>query len=341
MSLTVSTRGTCAAGSRASNTLSERTGVGAVQVAILEALAARPGRGFRSNEKLLSQAEVQIGLAPWYAYPVLVDLAQPWKMPVTLVEGQGNFGSRGNDPPAGRRYTESRLSDAGRVVLAAERRDLAPVPVGLMNGNTYRDGTQPPFRPLAVIEAIRHVIQHPKATRQAIIDIVGPPDFITGCTVTGDLAAFVAGHPTELRLQAKITIRADRRAVIVENIPPNISTDDAAMSIAKRAQQTSDRSQPSPLHTATRLDVRDVRDEGSSGISDGRILCTPATGVTLEEVLDQLTRVYGVYTTIYVALPRSLPATIRRWVNTNEGEDLPTSLAALETAIISQTKARF
>jgi len=319
--------------------LSERSGVGAVQVAILEALAARPGRGFRSNEKLLSQAEAQIGLPPWYAYPVLVDLAQPWKMPITLVEGQGNFGSRGNDPPAARRYTESRLSDAGRVVLGAEHRELAPVPVGLINGTTYRDGTQPPFRPLAVIEAIRHVIRNPKATRRAIIDIIGPPDFITGCTVTGDLAAFAAGRPTELRLQAKLTISADRRSVIVENIPPNISTDDAAMSIVKRAQQTSDPGQPSPLHTATRLDVRDVRDEGSWRSPD-RIVCTPAAGVSPEDVLDQLTRVYGVYTTIYVALPRSLPATIRQWVKANEGEDLPTSLAALETAIRRRPNSR-
>jgi DNA gyrase subunit A len=321
--------------------LSERSGVGAVQVAILEALAARPGRGFRSNEKLLSQAEAQIGLAPWYAYPVLVDLALPWKMPVTLVEGQGNFGSRGNDPAASRRYTESRLSDAGRVVLAAERRDLAPVPVGLINGNTYRDGTLPPFRPLAVVEAIRHVIRHPKVTGQAIIDIIGPPDFITGCTITGDLAAFAAGHPTELRLQAKITISDDRRAVIVENIPPNITTDDAAVSIAMRAQETFDLSRPAELRDATRLDVRSVNDEGSSRTPDGRIVCTPAAGVSPDEVLDQLTRVYGVYTTIYVALPRSLPATIRRWVKTNEGEDLPTSLTSLETAILSQSHPRY
>jgi hypothetical protein len=71
------------------------------------------------------------------------------------------------------------------VVLAAERRDLAPVPVGLINGTTYRDGTQPPFRPLAVIEAIRHVIRHPRAAAQDIISMIGPPDFITGCTVTG------------------------------------------------------------------------------------------------------------------------------------------------------------
>lgn len=322
--------------------MSERSGIGAVQVAILEALATPPGRGFRPNEKLLSQAEVQIGLAPWYAYPVLVDLAQPWKMPVTLVEGQGNFGSRGNDPAASRRYTESRLTDAGRVVLAAERRDLAPVPVGLINGNTYRDGTQPPFRPLAIIEAIRHVIRHPKAPGQEIVDIIGPPDFITGCTVTGgDLAAFAAGHPTELRLQAKITISDDRQAVIVENIPPNITTDDAAASIARRAQQTSDLSQPSALHTATRLDVRSVRDEGTSYTPDGRIVCTPATGVPPEEVLGQLTRVYGVYTTMYVALPRSLPATIRQWVKTSEGEDLPASLTSLETAILSQPSPRY
>jgi DNA gyrase subunit A len=321
--------------------LSERSGIGAVQVAILEALAARPGRGFRPNAKLLSEAEVRIGLAPWYAYPVLVDLAQPWKMPVTLIEGQGNFGSRGNDPAAGRRYTESRLTDAGRVVLGAERRDLAPVPVGLINGNTYRDGTQPPFRPLAVIEAIRHVIQHPKATGQEIVNIIGPPDFITGCSVTGDLAAFAAGHPTELRLQAKITISDDRQAVIVENIPPNISTDDAVASIAKRAEQTADLSQPSPLNTATRLELRWVADEGNSRIPDGRIVCKPATGVSPEQVRDQLSRVYGVYTTIYVALPRSLPATIRQWVKTNQAEDLPGSLTTLETAIRNQPNPRY
>jgi hypothetical protein len=138
--------------------------------------------------------------------------------------------------------------------------------------------------------------------------------------------------PTELRLQAKITISDDRQAVIVENIPPNISIGDAAMSIAKRAEQTSDPSQPSPLHTATRIDVRSVWDVSTSRTPDGRIVCKLATGVPPEEVLDQLTRVYGVYTTMYVARPRSLPDTIRRWVKTNEGEDLPASLTSLEAA---------
>jgi hypothetical protein len=60
-----------------------------------------------------------------------------------------------------------------------------------------------------------------------------------------------------------------------------------------------------------------------------------------EEVLDQLTRVYGVYTTMYVALPQSLPDTIRQWVKTNQAEDLPTSLTSLETAIHSQPSPRY
>jgi hypothetical protein len=101
-----------------------------------------------------------------------------------------------------------------------------------------------------------------------------------------------------------------------------------------------DLSQPSPLHTATRLDVSSVWDESNARTPDGRIVCKPATGVLPEQVRDQLTTVYGVYTTIYVALPRSLPATIRQWVQTNQAEDLAASLTALETAIRDQPNPR-
>jgi hypothetical protein len=149
------------------------------------------------------------------------------------------------------------------------------------------------------------------------------------------------GQPTELRLQAKITISDDGQTVIVGNIPPNITIDDAAVSIAKRAEQTADLSQPSPLHSATRLDVSSVRDESDARTPDGRIVCQPAIGVPPEQVRDQLTTVYGAYTTIYVALPRSLPATIRQWVKTNQAEDLDASLTALETAVRDQPDPRY
>ena len=62
---------------------------------------------------------------------MLTDLAPPWKMPVPLVDPHGNFGDRGNDPPASPRYNQARLSPAGQVDLFAERGDLAaPVPLG-------------------------------------------------------------------------------------------------------------------------------------------------------------------------------------------------------------------
>jgi DNA gyrase subunit A len=128
--------------------MGDRSGVGLVECAILEALdslGAQPRR-HRRSARVLDVVEERIGLAPGYGYEVLLDLARPWTMPLLLVDGQGNFGTRGNDPAANYRYTEAGLSRAGQVVLAAERGELAPVPVGLINGNVYREGLRPPFR---------------------------------------------------------------------------------------------------------------------------------------------------------------------------------------------------
>jgi DNA gyrase subunit A len=50
-------------------------------------------------------------------YPTLVHMAQPWAMRDTLVDGQGNFGSVENDPPAAMRYTEARLTHLGSVMM--------------------------------------------------------------------------------------------------------------------------------------------------------------------------------------------------------------------------------
>jgi DNA gyrase subunit A len=50
-------------------------------------------------------------------YDALVRLAQPWSMRYPLVDGQGNFGSPGNDPPAAMRYTECRLAPLAMEML--------------------------------------------------------------------------------------------------------------------------------------------------------------------------------------------------------------------------------
>jgi hypothetical protein len=315
----------------------DRSGVGLVECAILEALdslGAQPRR-HRRSAKVLDAVEEHIGLAPGYAYEVLLDLARPWQMPLLLVDGQGNFGSRGNDPAANYRYTEAGLSRAGEVVLAAERGDLAPVPVGLINGNVYREGLRPPFRPLAIIEALREVIQRPRVTGKDLTSIVGPPCFLNGCTVTGDFAAMAAGRPTTLRLEARVTVSDDHRHVLIKNFPPNANPDEVAIALAERANRRAWAAEHPGLYGRTHLPLREIRDESSERHGD-LLVCVPSPGTTAGELHEQLMKVCGVYTTVRVDLPRPLPALLRNWVKAHAAEDLLGSLAALENAVRDQ-----
>ena len=61
-------------------------------------------------------------------YDALVRLAQPWSLRYPLVQGQGNFGSPGNDPPAAQRYTECRM---------------APLAMEMVNSRSASAGSQP------------------------------------------------------------------------------------------------------------------------------------------------------------------------------------------------------
>ena len=251
------------------------------------------------------------------------------------MDGQGNFGTRGNDPAANYRYTEAGLSRAGQVVLAAERGDLAPVPVGLINGNVYREGLRPPFRPLAIIEALREVIQRPRVTGQDLIGIVGPPCFSNGCTVTGDFAAMAAGQPTTLRLEARVRVSDDQGSVLIENFPPNANPDEVATTLANRANMRAWAAEHPGLYGRTHLLLQEIRDESSERHGD-LLVCVPVRGTAAEQLREQLMNVYGVYTTVRVDLPRSLPVMLRSWVKAHAAEDLLTSLAALETAVLNQ-----
>jgi hypothetical protein len=312
--------------------MGDRSGVGLVECSILEALdslGAQPGR-HRRSAKVLERVEERIGLAPGYAYEVLLDLARPWTVPVRLVAVGGNLGSRGNDPAANHRYTVAQLSPAGRVALAAEREELPPVPIGLINGNTHREGGRPPFRPGGIIDALRHVIRQPDTPSEDITALIGPPDFLTGCTVSGDLAALAAGHPTVLRLQARLTIGDDQRSVVVENLPPNANPDEVVLSLAERARRHEWAAEHPRLDRATRLPLATV---SLPGHGSDRFVCVAQPGIAPEQLREQLTDIYGISTTVRTALPRPLPSLIRNWASAHRAEDLLGSLTELEDAI--------
>jgi DNA gyrase/topoisomerase IV, subunit A len=346
--------------------MGQRSGVGLVELAILEALdarRARPRGRAVSCEKVLAALEDEIGLARGYAYQVLIDLAQPWKLPLPLIEGNGNLGSRGNDPPASPRYTEARLSPVGQVALAAERGQIAPVPIGMINGNAHRDGLRPPFRPAAVIDAIRRVLLKPRLTGSWITGIVGEPDFITGCTVTGDLAALAAGQHAELGLHARVAVTdaahvrdrvikaavpghrppgftsdPGRPVIVVDKFPPYANTDDAGVSIARRAEEYSWHARHPELGALTGLPITNVCDLTAG--ADYWWACLPADGTPPEVLRDQILKVHGVSIYITTRLPRPLPTMIRTWVRACQHEDLPGSLTALETALASRQQRR-
>jgi len=343
--------------------MGQRSGVGLVELAILEVLdALRGGRSWGAVpcDKVLTTLEHEMDLDRKYAYQVLVDLAQPWKLPAPLVDGIGNFGGRGDDPPASPRYTEAQLSPVGEIALAAERGEIARVPIGMINGNTHREGIRPPFRPAAIIDAIRQVLSRPGLRGAQITTIVGPPDFITGCTVTGDLVALAAGQHAELGLHARVTVSdaghvRDREfktaapghrttlltrdpgdpVIVIDKLPPYSNPDEVIRSIADRAQGQDWHRRHPELGALTRLPIRNVADlSGSRGGS--WFVCVPSDDAPLEELRDQLLKVHGLSIYITTRLPRPLPAMIMTWIRASQDEDLPGSLTALENALAQQ-----
>ncbi|HZE59103.1 MAG TPA: DNA topoisomerase IV subunit A [Burkholderiales bacterium] len=135
-------------------------------------------------------------------YEALVHLAQPFSMRYPLIEGQGNFGSRDGDAAAAYRYTEARLSRYAELMLAEigegtvdfvknydgkfDEPALLParLPFGLLNGSfgiPVGFSTRIPSHNLKeVAEAAAHVIKHPRAKLEDVLDILPGPDFPGG-----------------------------------------------------------------------------------------------------------------------------------------------------------------
>lgn len=159
--------------------MSERTGLGPLEVAVLEAIAAcsaRPDRPYVKSATILDLLERTHGIAPNYGYPVLCDLAAPWVVQVPLVDGHGNFGSPDFEPAAAR-YNEARLSPAGAMALEAERRDGPPLPIGLINGDVHVGGRRPPFDPKRVTTTLVQLVDGEDLTDAQVVDGVGAPQF--------------------------------------------------------------------------------------------------------------------------------------------------------------------
>jgi DNA gyrase subunit A len=174
-------------------------------------------------------------------YEAMVRMAQEFSMRHPLVDGQGNFGSIDNDPPAAMRYTEARLARIAEEMLTDIDRDTvefvpnfdgsltepsvlpARLPCLLVNGATGiavgMATNIPPHNLGEVCDAIAHLIENPEATTADLTEIVRGPDFPTGGVIfryeTVRLPATDGQGPTSERRDAIRAAYADGRGRVI------------------------------------------------------------------------------------------------------------------------------
>ena len=232
-----------------------RDGLKPVQRRILHAmndLNMRPTVPYKKSARLVGEV-----LGKWHphgdaaVYDAMVRMAQPFSMRLTLVDGQGNFGSVDDDPPAAMRYTEARLSPVAEEMLVnldEETVDFidnfdgslrepvvlpARLPNLLVNGATGiavgMATNIPPHNPSEVCNAIIRLIDNPDATVEELMRYVKGPDFPTGAIIMGregSRNAYSTGRG-QIIVRAKAEIqemeRSNRMQIIVSELPYQVN----------------------------------------------------------------------------------------------------------------------
>ncbi len=191
-------------------------------------------------------------------YDALARMAQDFSLRYPLIDGHGNFGSP-NDPPAASRYTEARLSqlamellgdidedtvDFGDTYDGRNREPLvlpARFPNLLVNGGggiaVGMATNIPPHNLNEVIDATVHLIDHPDATVEDLMQFVTGPDFPTGAVILGR-AGIVDCYRTgrgSIRMRAVATIDEDgnNQRITVTALPYQTSIETVAAKIAE------------------------------------------------------------------------------------------------------------
>jgi DNA gyrase subunit A len=184
-------------------------------------------------------------------YDTLVRLAQDFNMRAPLVDGQGNFGSIDDDPPAAMRYTEARLEALGDEMMTDLDKETvdfvpnydetteeptvlpSPFPNLLVNGSAGiavgMATNIPPHNMREVIDGVVAAIERRTASREerfrAVLQAIPGPDFPTGGTIVGREGIYRAyrdGRGSVI-VRAKSTIeeskKGDRVSIVVTEIP--------------------------------------------------------------------------------------------------------------------------
>ncbi|WP_068276154.1 DNA gyrase subunit A [Aldersonia kunmingensis] len=239
-------------------------------------------------------------------YDTLVRMAQPWSLRYPLVDGQGNFGSRGNDGAAAMRYTECRLTPLAMEMLREidhETVDFIPnydgrsqeptvlpsrVPNLLMNGSggiaVGMATNIPPHNLNELAEAIYWALENfdadEEATLAACMERVKGPDFPTYGLIVGGQGihdAYTTGRGS-IRMRGVVEIEEDNRGrttIVITELPYQVNTDNFINGIAEQVKD------------GKIAGISDIHDE-SSDRAGMRIVVTVKRDAVAKVVLNNL-----------------------------------------------------
>ncbi|MFI7423640.1 DNA gyrase subunit A [Nonomuraea sp. NPDC049684] len=264
-------------------------------------------------------------------YDALVRLAQPWSLRYPLVDGQGNFGSPGNDPAAAMRYTECKLAPIAMEMLRdidkdtvdfrpnydgkSQEPDVLPArfPQLLVNGSggiaVGMATNIPPHNLREVSAAVRWYLENPEADDEELLEasirLVKGPDFPTKALIVGRRGiedAYRTGRGS-ITMRAVVEVEEDkgRQALVVTELPYQVNPDNLALKIAELVRE------------GKLTGIADVRDESSSRVGQRLVIVLKRDAVA-KVVLNNLykhTQLQDTFGANMLALVDGVPRTLR------------------------------
>ena len=239
-------------------------------------------------------------------YDALVRLAQPWSLRYPLVQGQGNFGSPGNDPAAAQRYTECRMAALAMEMVRDidedtvdfgpnyDGRTLEPRVLPSRFPNLLANGSSgiavgmatniPPHNLRELNEAAQWMLANPEAEREErlakVMEHVKGPDFPTGALIVGRKGVEDAQRTGRgsITMRAVVTVDEDHRGrqlLIVTELPYQVNPDNLLLRIAELVGE------------GKLTGIADVRDDSSSR-TGMRLIIELKRDAVAQVVLNQL-----------------------------------------------------
>jgi DNA gyrase subunit A len=259
-------------------------------------------------------------------YPTLVNMGQDWKMRVSLIDKQGNFGSIDGDPPAAMRYTEARMTAAAVELLAdlkLETVDFRPnydetrqeptvlpgkFPNLLVNGSSGiavgMACSSPPHNVTEVCDAIIAALEDPELPLTKLLEIIPGPDFPTGGIIRGRRGIHEAYAYGRGRVSVRGRVHREtlggRDVIVIDEIPYQLVQNTLIEKIVEAAK------------SGRIPDVSDIRNF-SGKTHRTRIVVYLKRGAdpdVVEKQLYEYTPLQSTYSIISIALDRGRPRTL-------------------------------